>query len=87
MLEEFKNPKTTKTQIRDLQALLVQTIIDYCNSNNITEVDEVHFNVNGLSGDSYKYSKWMPSTDSYIELIGLEEENGYRVRRFIGDYC
>lgn len=86
MLQKYNNPKTTKENIKELQELLVQTIINYCVEHNLQEIDEVNFNVDGLSGDSFREQKWTPGTDSYIEVIGLQPEGKYMVRKFIGDY-
>ena len=96
-LDNYKNPITTQDNIKELQEILVQTCIDYIRKHNLTDIDEINFSVNGLSGDSYREGKWMPSTDSHIEVIGIEYEkwtsmnNGkeYKmpVRKKIGEYC
>ena len=86
MIDNYENPKTTTENIQELQELLVQTIINYCVENNLQEIDEVNFNVNGLSGDSFITKTWTPATDSYIEVIGLQKEGKYTVRKLIGEY-
>ena len=86
MLQQYDNSKTTIENIQELQELLVQTIINYCVENNLQEIDEINFNVNGLSGDSFITKTWTPSTDSYIEVIGLQKEGEYTVRKLIGEY-
>lgn len=96
-LDNYKNPITTQDNIKELQEILVQTCIDYIRKNNLTDIDEIQFNANGLSGSSYDEGKWMPSTDSSIEVIGIEYEkcismnNGkeYEIplRKKIGEYC
>lgn len=96
-LPDYKNPVTTRDNIKELQEILVQTCIDYMKKHNLTDIDEINFSVNGLSGDSYREGKWMPSTDSSIEVIGIEYEkftlmnNGKEyetpVRKKIGEYC
>ena len=73
-LDKYNNPITTQNNIRELQEILVQTCIDYMKKYNLTDIDEINFSVNGLSGDSYREGKWMPSTDSSIEVIGIEYE-------------
>lgn len=87
MLQKYDNPKTTIENIQELQELLVQTIINYCVENNLQEIDEVNFNVNGLSGDSFRVKQWTPGADSHIEVIGLQKEGKYTVRKLIGEYC
>ena len=87
MLQKYNNPKTTTKNIKELQELLVQTIINYCVENNLQEIDEVNFSINGLSGDSFIVKQWTPGADSYIEVIGLQKEGKYTVRKFIGEYC
>lgn len=87
MLPKYDNPKTTTENIQELQEILVQTIINYCVENNLQDIDEVNFNVNGLSGASFITKTWTPATDSYIEVIGLQSEGKYMVRKLIGDYC
>ena len=47
MLQKYKNPKTTIENIKELQELLVQTIINYCVENNLQEIDDVNFSING----------------------------------------
>lgn len=74
MIPDYKNPITTQDNIKELQEILVQTCIDYMKKHNLTDIDEINFSVNGLSGDSYREGKWMPSTDSSIEVIGIEYE-------------
>ena len=87
MIDNYKNPITTKENIKELQALLIQTTINYIKEHNLTDIDEVNININELSYDSIKKGEWMPSTDSYIEVIGLQPEGKYMVRKFIGEYC
>ena len=72
-LPEYKNPITTKENINELHHILVQTCIDYMRKHNLTDIDEIHFSADGLSG-SYEFGEWTPSTDSSIEVIGLEFE-------------
>lgn len=85
-LKKYENPITTKENIKELQEILVQTVIDYAKQNNLTDIDEININMNGLTGSIFE-GKWMPSTDSYIDVIGLQNEGKYLVRRLIGNYC
>lgn len=73
-LKDYTNPITTKENINELHHLLVQTCLDYMRKNNLTDIDEIHFSADGLSGPSYETGEWTPATDSSIEVIGLEEE-------------
>ena len=78
-LKNYTNPITTKENINELHHLLVQTCLDYMKKNNLTDIDEIHFSADGLSGSSYEAGEWTPATDSSIEVIGLEEEEVLRV--------
>ena len=73
-LKDYKNPITTKENINELHHLLVQTCLDYMRKNNLTDIDEIRFFADGLSGPSYEAGEWTPNTDSSIEVIGLEDE-------------
>ena len=95
-LPEYKNPITTKENIDELHHILVQTCIDYMRKHNLTDIDEINFSADGLSG-SYEYGEWTPATDSSIEVIGLEfkkwtsmsngKEYEMPVRALIGFQC
>lgn len=71
-LPKYENSKVTHEQTVELHKLLVQTVIDFFKKENIDEVWEVQFNADGLT-DSVKHGEWMPSTDSYIGLIGIQQ--------------
>ena len=73
-LKDYKNPITTKENINELHHLLVQTCLDYMKKHNLTDIDEIHFSADGLSGPSYEAGEWTPNTDSSIDVIGLEDE-------------
>lgn len=79
-LDMFDNPKTTEKNVDELQEILVQTCIDYVNANNLNDIDEVSFSVDGL-GESAKYGEWTLSTDSHIRVVGIQDE----VRKKIGE--
>ena len=60
-LKKYENPITNIGNIKELQQILVQTCIDYIRKNNLTDVYEVNFSVDGLEegfeyGESKKYS-------------------------------
>ena len=85
MLIDYEKPEPysknvmSQEQISELHELLVSTVINYLNDNNIKEVEEVDFSVNCLS-DSVKCHEWVPSTDSSISICGYEDSE----RRIIG---
>ena len=93
-LPKYINPVTTTNDIKELQERLVQTCIDFIKEKNLTDIDAVRFNVDGLE-DSIEFGEWTPGMDSYIGVEGLQEDtytgksgNDYtfRVRKFIGEY-
>jgi hypothetical protein len=79
-LDKYENPVTTNDNIKELQEILVQVCINFINSNKLTDIDEVHFNADGLQC-SASFGEWTPSTDSYIKVIG--EQDG--IRKIIGE--
>jgi hypothetical protein len=85
---------TTTDDIKELQKKLVQTCIDFIKEKNLTDIDAVRFNVDGLE-DSIQFGEWTPGMDSYIGVEGLQpislldrynEPYTFRVRRLIGEY-
>ena len=91
-LTDYVNPKTTINDIKELQERLVQTTIDFIKERNLTDINEVDFNVDGLENDAIEYAKWTPSMDSYIMVGGLQEDKNkpnddFRYRKKIGFYC
>ena len=86
-LPKYDNPVTTTEDIKELQQRLVQTCIDFVRTRNLTDIDAVSFNVDGLE-DAINFQEWTPGMDSYIGVEGLQEEEGkdYRVRKEIGEY-
>lgn len=86
-LPKYENPVTTTDDIKELQQRLVQTCIDFVRTRNLTDIDAVRFNVDGLE-DAINFREWTPGMDSYIGVEGLQEEKGkdYRVRKEIGEY-
>lgn len=92
-LHEYINPVTTTDDIKELQKKLVQTCIDFIKEKNLTDIDAVRFNVDGLE-DSIEFGEWTPGMDSYIGVEGLQpisplvrydEPYTFRVRRLIGE--
>lgn len=73
-LKQYENPITTKDNINELHHLLVQTCLNYMKKHKLTDIDEINFSANGLSGESYERNEWTPSTDSSIDVIGLKIE-------------
>lgn len=89
-LEKYKDAITTSENINELHHILVQTCLDYMRKHNLTDIDEIHFSADGLSGSSYEYGEWTPGTDSYLGVIGLQFEEkkkkfNFPVRRIIGE--
>ena len=89
-LEKYKDAITTSENINELHHILVQTCLDYMRKHNLTDIDEIQFSANGLSGSSYEYGEWTPGTDSYLGVIGLQFEEKKKkfnipVRRIIGE--
>lgn len=89
-LEKYEDAITTSENINELHHILVQTCLDYMRKHNLTDIDEIQFSANGLSGSSYEYGEWTPGTDSYLGVIGLQFEEKKKkfnipVRRIIGE--
>lgn len=80
-MAKYNNPKTSQENIVELHHILVQTCLDYMNKYELTDIDEIQFYANGLSEDSYKEKSWMPSTDSHLEIIGIQDNE----RKTIGE--
>ena len=94
-LPKYINPVTTTNDIKDLQVRLVQTCVDFVKERNLTDIDMVRFNVDGLTGNAIEFGEWVPAMDSYIGVEGLQEETyvgksgdtyTLRGRKFIGEY-
>lgn len=86
-LDEYKDPNTTKSDIKDLHKLLVQTCINFIKERNLTEIDEIKFGVDGLENDAIEFGEWTPGIDSSLSVIGLqkEDDDDFRVRKIIGE--
>lgn len=83
---EYQDPITKTEDIKELQERLVQTTIDFINERKLKDIWAVGFNVDGLSAETTKYGKWVPTIDSSISVEGLQEEDGCVVRKQIGSY-
>lgn len=86
-LDKYKNPKTTKSDIKDLHELLVQTCINFIKERNLTEIYEIKFGVDGLENDAIEFGEWTPGMDSSLSVVGLqkEDDDDFRVRKIIGE--
>ena len=86
-LDEYKDPKTTRSDIKDLHELLAQTCINFIKERNLTEIYEVNFGIDGLENDAIEFGEWTPGMDSSLSVIGLQRENDddFRVRKIIGE--
>lgn len=67
--DETPEEKTNIEHIKELQEILVQTVIDYIGKNDLTDIDAVDFHVDGLKG-SVPHKEWCPCTDSAITVKG-----------------
>lgn len=94
-LPKYINPVTTTNDIKELQVRLVQTCVDFIKERNLTDIDMVRFNVDGLTGNAIEFGEWVAAMDSYIGVEGLQEDTyigksgdpyTFIVRKFIGEY-
>lgn len=86
-LGDYKNPITTRSDIRDLQERLVQTCIEFIRERKLTDIYEVGFSVDGLEGNALEFGEWVPGIDSHISVTGLQNDENvnWRVRKLIGE--
>lgn len=86
-LNDYENPTTTIDDIKELQKILVQCVINFVGEKNLKDIDEIHFSFDGIQ-DSVEQSEWVSSSDSSISAIGNQEEkdSGMIARRLIGNY-
>lgn len=86
-LDEYKDSKTTRSDIKDLHKLLVQTCINFIKERNLTEIYEVSFSVDGLENNAIEFGEWTPGMDSSLSVVGLQknDDNDFRVRKIIGE--
>ena len=97
-LPNYKNPVTKTEDIKELQQRLVQTCIDFIKERNLTDIDEVSFNVDGLERYAIEFGEWVAHMDSHISVYGIQETGSTYIdrkgkekqiygRAFIGEYC
>lgn len=67
-LPNYKNPVTKTEDIKELQQRLVQTCIDFIKERNLTDIDEVSFNVDGLERYAIECGEWVAHMDSHISV-------------------
>jgi di/tripeptidase len=84
--DDVKMQKTVSTHkdIRDLQNVLVQAVIDFVNDRKLTDIEEVSFGMDNVQS-SAEYGEWVPATDSSINAYGFEwnDEHQFQERRLI----
>lgn len=94
-LPKYENQITTTNDIKELQERLVQTCIDFVKEKNLTDINAVRFNVDGLTGNAIEFGEWVSTMDSYIGVEGVQEDTyigksgepyTFWVRKFIGEY-
>lgn len=79
-LKNQNKMKANKEHAKKLQEILVQTCIDFCKENNITDTEEVDFHVDCLQV-SILHGEWGVESDSSIALIPYkEDEDGLKYR-------
>lgn len=88
--DDYKEPVTTKNDMKELLEILVQTTIDFINERGLTDIYSVGFGADDLQG-SAKFGEWEPCTDASIHVCGMGKEKGrdgheYTVIQKIGEY-
>ena len=59
-MDDYENPVTTIQDIKDLQQLLAQSLINFVDDRNLSDIDEVSFYFDGVQ-DSVKAMDWSPA--------------------------
>lgn len=74
----------TNKQIKELHEILMQTVVDYINNNNISDLQEIAFSADELQA-SAKYGKWCPETDSALTCTGYKwsKDRPYLPERYV----
>ena len=88
--DDYKDPVTTKKDMKELLEILVQTTIDFINERGLTDIYSVGFGADDLQG-SAKFGEWEPCTDASINVAGIGKEKGsdgkeYSIIQNIGSY-
>jgi hypothetical protein len=88
--DDYKDPVTTEKDLSELLDVLVQTIIDFINERNLTDIDSIGFGADGLQ-ESADAGEWIAYTDANIYATGLGTVKGkdgheYTVAQKIGSY-
>ena len=88
--DDYKDPITTKKDMKELLEILVQTTIDFINERGLTDIYSVGFGADDLQG-SAKFGEWEPCTDASIHITGMGKEKSkdgheYSVCQRIGEY-
>ena len=88
--DDYKDPITTKKDMKELLEILVQTTIDFINERGLTDIYSVGFGADDLQG-SAKFGEWEPCTDASIHVTGIGKEKSkdgheYSVCQRIGEY-
>lgn len=62
----------------------MQTVVDYINDNNISDLQEIAFSADELQA-SANYGKWCPETDSALTCTGYKwtEDRSYLPERYL----
>ena len=87
---DYKDPVTTKKDMKELLEILVQTTIDFINERGLTDIYSVGFGADDLQ-ISAAAGEWTSSTDASINVNGMGKEKGrdgreYSVIQNIGSY-
>lgn len=88
--DDYKDPQTTKEDIRELLEILVQETIDFINERGLKDIWSVGFSADDLQ-TSAEYGEWTPATDASLYVSGMGKEKGkdgkeYSVIQNIGNY-
>ena len=88
--DDYKDPQTTKEDIKELLEILVQETIDFINERGLKDIWSVGFSADDLQ-TSAEAGEWTPATDASLYVSGLGKEKGrngdeYTVAKRIGEY-
>lgn len=88
--DDYKDPQTTKEDIKELLEILVQETIDFINERGLKDIWSVGFSADSLQ-ESARFGEWTSATDASLYVSGLGKEKGrngeeYAVIQNIGNY-